>query len=183
MGVVLRFDEFVNEQVGNKYFKSFDPNVLDKKYLYHAISDLEDLPSILSNGLKPKNFNGIFLSDSQDYNERCTALLGLELNDKNLEKYDISYHNKSVSISYKPINPSDIELIDCRIGDGSYHQHLMASKWMEFKIMDKPVDKLSVFCKNIGAKLFYEDVCEYFFGVEKTRKLKELNIQLKKLGI
>ena len=162
MRTILNFNEFVNEQVIGKHFKSFDPKILDKKYLYHALLNLEDLPSILSNGLKPKNFNGIFLSDKQDYNERCTALLGLELNNENLKKYDIDYC-KGVNISYKPINPSDLELIDCRIGDGLYHQHLMASKWMEYKIMDKPIDKLSKFCKNISVKLLYEDVCEYFF--------------------
>lgn len=158
-------------------------DILSKKYLYHSILRLEDLPNIVKNGLMPKNWDRIFFSDGKDYNGRCTALLGIELNDRNIEKYRISYY-KGVSYACKyPIDPCDIELIDCRIGEGLDWQPLMASVWLEYKVTNLPIEEIADFCNNISVKLFYEDVCEYFFGVEKTRKLKQLNIPFRKLGI
>jgi len=185
MNKIVRLTELDLHRIINETIS----DILNKKYLYHGIQRLEHLPSILKNGLIPPkdnrlNWDGIFLCDNKSYNGKCTALLGIELNNKNIEKYNIAY-SKGVSIAHtQQIEPSDIELVDCRIGEGSDPEYLMASVWLEQGVLNEPIESIAEVCNSfMHVEMFYEDVCEYFFGVENTRKLKQLNIPFRKLGI
>lgn len=148
------------------------------QYIYHAIGDLNDLPSILRNGLSPNRWDGIFFRKDKRYNERSTALLGVRLTEENIAKYNIrSYGN--VCFAYKTILPSDIEIIDCCIGEGYDPQSMMASQWAE---MPTASDEIcyEVF-KCIGLKFLYEDICRYFFDESFIERLKSFGIKFTNL--